>query len=191
MDSDSDQDNLPFAGCAEDFGSSTFNLYYSSPTTLAAISSLLLSTRSLTNPSSNTTAVNFLDLGCGDGRLVIHIAKTLGIKSTGIDFSPASVQEARENAEKEGVSDLCTFTLADFTQWEDISLEYTWVAAYLPNYVLHRLKGVVERWLVQPSKLEPHLFLSVLYKMKGWEQGVLAGKNEALTLWVADKATIE
>ncbi|ORY41226.1 hypothetical protein BCR33DRAFT_767559 [Rhizoclosmatium globosum] len=114
----------------------------------------------------------------------------MGIKSTGIDFSPASIAEAEQLAEEAGVSHLTTFKLADFTQWEDIPLEFTWVAAYLPNYVLPRLKGLVERWLLQSSPLDPNLFLSVLYKMKGWERGILAGKDEAMTLWVADKNTI-
>ena len=46
------------------------------------------------------------DLGSGDGRIVITAAKKFGTRGTGIELLPALVREARENAEKAGVSQL-------------------------------------------------------------------------------------
>lgn len=43
-----------------------------------------------------------IDLGSGDGRIAIAAAKR-GAKALGIDLNPVRVQEARENAKKEGV----------------------------------------------------------------------------------------
>ena len=53
------------------------------------------------------------DLGSGDGRIVITAAKKFGTRGTGIELLPALVREARENAEKAGVSQLARFVEGD------------------------------------------------------------------------------
>ena len=53
------------------------------------------------------------DLGSGDGRIVITAAKKFGTRGTGIELLPALVREARENAEKAGVSQLAKFIEGD------------------------------------------------------------------------------
>ncbi|KAI8608216.1 S-adenosyl-L-methionine-dependent methyltransferase [Chytriomyces sp. MP71] len=192
-------DTLPFSAVAEDFGSSTLNLYYSSPSTLNAISTLLRDTseRLEARLDKGPSALRFLDLGSGDGRLVVHMATHFGIRATGVDFSPASVAEATENARLAGVAHLCDFVLDDFMAWDRIPEEYTWVAAYLPQTVVFRLRDAVERWLKGDGALseggverDSRLFLSVLYEMKGWDRARLAGSDEKMTLWVADKNTV-
>jgi SAM-dependent methyltransferase len=49
-----------------------------------------------------------IDLGCGDGRIVIAAAKR-GAFAHGVDLDPQRIEEAFENAEKEGVSDKVVF----------------------------------------------------------------------------------
>ncbi|MBM3756443.1 MAG: methyltransferase domain-containing protein [Acidobacteria bacterium] len=49
------------------------------------------------------------DLGCGDGRIVVAAAKTFGARGVGIDINPVRIQEANENAKKNGVTDLVRF----------------------------------------------------------------------------------
>jgi ribosomal protein L11 methylase PrmA len=49
------------------------------------------------------------DLGCGDGRILIHAAKKYGTRGVGIDLDPQRVAEAREKAKAEGVSHLLEF----------------------------------------------------------------------------------
>ena len=58
--------------------------------------------------SSRPTRV--LDLGCGPGLYAMRLAG-LGHDCTGIDFSPASIRYAREQAQQAGLS--CTFTHED------------------------------------------------------------------------------
>ena len=54
-----------------------------------------------------------IDLGCGDGRIVVTAAKKYGVKAIGYDIDPKRVAEARENAKKSGVEDRVTIELKD------------------------------------------------------------------------------
>lgn len=45
------------------------------------------------------------DLGCGDGIIVATAAQKYGARAVGIDIDPQRVQEAKERAQKMGVSD--------------------------------------------------------------------------------------
>lgn len=53
-----------------------------------------------------------IDLGSGDGRIVIAAAKR-GAVGHGVDLDPERIAEARENAETEGVSDRIMFMQGD------------------------------------------------------------------------------
>lgn len=53
-----------------------------------------------------------IDLGSGDGRLVISAARR-GIKAHGIEYNPEMVELARRNAQAAGVSGRATFAQAD------------------------------------------------------------------------------
>lgn len=53
------------------------------------------------------------DLGSGDGRIPITAAKRFGTRGVGIDLDPERIKEAKENAEKQGVSDKVTFIEGD------------------------------------------------------------------------------
>jgi hypothetical protein len=44
-----------------------------------------------------------IDLGCGDGRIAIAAAK-LGAKALGVDIDPRRIEDANENAKKEGMT---------------------------------------------------------------------------------------
>ena len=45
-----------------------------------------------------------VDLGSGDGRLVISAARDYGARGLGIEIDPKLVTESRENAQKAGVA---------------------------------------------------------------------------------------
>src|SRR5438445_6904549 len=53
-----------------------------------------------------------IDLGSGDGRTVITVAKR-GAKALGIEYNPEMVELSKRNAAKEGVIDKATFMKAD------------------------------------------------------------------------------
>ena len=50
-----------------------------------------------------------IDLGSGDGRIVVTAAKQLGARGFGVDLNPVRIEESIENAAKAGVSDRVTF----------------------------------------------------------------------------------
>ncbi len=54
-----------------------------------------------------------LDAGCGSGLTACHLAKMMGCKIMGIDINPQMVEKAILRAEKEGVSHLVEFRVAD------------------------------------------------------------------------------
>jgi len=54
-----------------------------------------------------------LDAGCGSGLTACHLAKTIGCKIIGVDISAEMVEKASLRAQKEGVSHLVEFKVAD------------------------------------------------------------------------------
>jgi SAM-dependent methyltransferase len=50
-----------------------------------------------------------VDLGCGDGRILVTAAQRYGAKGLGVDFEAQRIVEAIENAKKAGVSDKVEF----------------------------------------------------------------------------------
>ena len=60
-----------------------------------------------------TTDELVLDAGCGSGLTACHLAKTVGCKIIGVDISSEMIEKAGLRAEKEGVSHLVEFRVAD------------------------------------------------------------------------------
>jgi arsenite methyltransferase len=54
-----------------------------------------------------------LDVGCGVGITPCYVAKAYGSRVVGVDVRQAMVQRARERAQREGVSSLAEFEVAD------------------------------------------------------------------------------
>src|ERR1017187_4450913 len=50
-----------------------------------------------------------IDLGSGDGRIVVTAAKKFGARGFGVDLNPVRIKESVENAAKAGVSDRVAF----------------------------------------------------------------------------------
>jgi len=55
-----------------------------------------------------------MDLGCGDGRVLIHVSKEYGCKGIGIELDEALVKKAEDDAKEERVADLLQFQKKDF-----------------------------------------------------------------------------
>jgi SAM-dependent methyltransferase len=84
-----------------------------------------------------------IDLGSGDGRIVIEAAKR-GARGLGVDLDPSLVKLARENAAKAGVAERARFEVRDIFD-TDLS-EASVVTMYLlPEFnakLLDRLRGL-------------------------------------------------
>jgi len=64
-----------------------------------------------------TPADYLIDLGSGDGRIVITAAKR-GVNAAGIEYNPDMVEFAKKNAAKEGVADKTDFIKADLYEYD-------------------------------------------------------------------------
>ena len=67
----------------------------------------------LAEPKAGETLV---DLGSGDGRIVIEAARRFGTRGLGVEIDPALVARARENARRAGVESLARFEAQDLFQ---------------------------------------------------------------------------
>ncbi len=76
-----------------------------------------------------------IDLGSGDGRIVIEAAKRYGARGLGVDYDPRLVRLATENAAKAGVSGRVSFVEQDIFK-TDFSAASVVTMYLLPEYNL-------------------------------------------------------
>jgi ubiquinone/menaquinone biosynthesis C-methylase UbiE len=69
-----------------------------------------------------------LDIGCGPGWTSVFLAR-MGLEVVGFDLAPDMVTIAERRAEREGVSDRCTFRVADSEEFQ-FAAEYDAVLIY-------------------------------------------------------------
>jgi len=114
-----------------------------------------------------------IDLGCGDGRMVVTAASKYGARGYGVDINPVRVEEANANAKKAGVTDKVSFKIADLFQ-EDIS-KASVMTMYLLNEINLRLRPKILSDLKPGSRVVSHAFT-----MDDWEpdqRDVVENKN--------------
>jgi precorrin-6B methylase 2 len=70
-----------------------------------------------------------IDLGSGDGRIVITAAKKFGTRGFGVDIDPDRIEESNENARRAGVADRVAFYERDL--FETNLAEATVITMYL------------------------------------------------------------
>jgi len=76
-----------------------------------------------------------IDLGSGDGRIVIEAAKRYGARGLGVDYDPRLVKLATDNAARAGVSDHVRFVEQDIFK-TDFSAASVLTMYLLPEYNL-------------------------------------------------------
>ncbi len=101
------------------------------PSTTVAVDEMLR----LANTGPNDLVV---DLGSGDGRMVISAARDYGARGLGIELDPKLVTESRENAKTAGVADRVTFRQGDVLASD--YREATVVTLYLLPNLVEKLK---------------------------------------------------
>ena len=89
------------------------------------------------NMADLTSADYLIDLGSGDGRIVIAAAKK-GINAAGVEYNPDLVEYSKKYAEREGVADKTDFVNADFFEY-DLS-KATVITMFLLPELNRRLK---------------------------------------------------
>ncbi len=128
-----------------------------------------------------------LDLGSGDGRIVITAAKRFGVPGMGVDIDPRLVQLARRNAAREGVAAMTRFEVQDL--FDTDLTQATVITLYLLPDVNELLKPRLQKlkpgtrivshdWGMRDWKPEKEIMIDA----PGKTVGVL--KQSRLSLWV-------
>jgi hypothetical protein len=102
-----------------------------------------------------------IDLGSGDGRIVLTAAKVFGARGFGVDINEKLVKEANESAKIQGVADRANFTIQDLFK-TDISKATVLTMYLLPNTV-NMLKDKLLAELNPGTRI-----LSHDYPLAGW-----------------------
>lgn len=99
------------------------------------------------------------DIGCGDGRMVIHAVKEYGAKKgVGIDINEDLVRECRAHAKVKGVSDQVEFRAQDCQEIKSFA-EADVVLLYLSEALMLKLRPIFKDTLKPGSRIVSHRFL--------------------------------
>jgi ribosomal protein L11 methylase PrmA len=96
-----------------------------------------------------------VDLGSGDGRLVIAAAKR-GARAVGYEINPILVWLSKRNAKRAGVSDRATFYAKDF--WSADLSPYSVVTVFGIGHIMKRLERKLQAELKPSSRVVCNLF---------------------------------
>lgn len=119
-----------------------------------------------------------IDLGCGDGRIVITAAQKFGARGIGVDLNPERIAEAEANAKNAKVEARVKFVEQDLFK-ADIR-EATVVTLYLLPSVNARLKPRLFEQLKPGTRVVSHSF-----DMPDWEpREKVQVDGRTLYLWV-------
>jgi hypothetical protein len=102
-----------------------------------------------------------IDLGSGDGRIVLTAAKVFGARGFGVDINEKLVKEANQAAREQGVADRASFTIQDLFK-TDIRQATVLTMYLLPNTV-NMLKDKLLAELNPGTRI-----LSHDYPLSGW-----------------------
>jgi precorrin-6B methylase 2 len=129
-----------------------------------------------------------VDLGSGDGRIVIAAARDFGARGLGIELDGGLVERSRANAARAGVAGRVSFVRGDVLA-ADISAA-TVVTIYLLPDLMNRLQpGLLNR--LQPgTRIVSHAFTMTGWRPDGRETMRIAGPHpgqgdeSSLYLWI-------
>ena len=124
-----------------------------------------------------------VDLGCGDGRIVIAAVRQFGARGVGYDIDPERISEARRNAERAGVTARTRFVERNLLD-ADIS-EATVVMIYLFPLVVEKLRPKLLSDLAPGTRIVSHTF-----PLRNWrlnQKQVVEGRT--LYLYTVPKRT--
>lgn len=119
-----------------------------------------------------------IDLGCGDGRIVVTAAKQFGARALGYDLDPERLKEANENATKAGVTEQVKFVEKNLFDAEikDASV----VTLYLLPGVNEKLKPRLLAELKPGTRVVSHSF-----EMPDWKPAkTIEVSGRRLHLWI-------
>jgi protein-L-isoaspartate O-methyltransferase len=129
-----------------------------------------------------------MDLGSGDGRIVIAAAQKFGARGVGIELDGALVQKSRDSARRAGVADRVSFLQGDVLA-SDISAASV-VTVYLLPGLINRLQPRFLERLRPGTRIVSHAFAMTGWKPDRRETMRIAkehpgqGDESTLYLWI-------
>ncbi len=104
----------------------------------------------------------FLDLGCGDGRIAVAVAREYGVYSICVELKEGLIERARRRADREGVSHLVEVVQSDL--YEYVLKRVTILYMYLLTSANYTLREKLE------EELKPGaIILSLDFPVPGWQ----------------------
>ncbi len=135
---------------------------------------------------ANTGGDDFvIDLGCGDGRVLITAALKYGARGLGVDVVPFHVAESAENAKSAGVDHLVTFRLQDASS-VDLS-DANVITLYLVEWSTDRLKARIQSQAKPGTRIVSHSFPMTNWEPNKYEEFIDSeGTLHKIYLWVVN-----
>ena len=118
-----------------------------------------------------------MDLGSGDGRILIAAARKFGARGIGVDLDPERIEESNYNAGVEGVSDRVSFQQQDLFSF-DIS-RATVVTMYLLPRVNMKLRERLLHDLRPGTRIVSHDF-----DLEDWQPDQKSTVRKNVFLWI-------
>ena len=97
-----------------------------------------------------------MDLGSGDGRILIAAAKKFGARGIGVDLDPERITESEYNAQEAGVSDRVTFQRVDLFKFDIAPASV--ITMYLLPSVNMKLRSRILQELKPGTRVVSHDF---------------------------------
>lgn len=127
---------------------------------------------------AEVTAEDFvIDLGSGDGRVVIAAVSKFGARGIGVDLDPDRIEESNYNAYLQGVSESVTFQQQDLFKF-DFS-KATVITMYLLPSVNMRLRSRLLNELKPGTRIVSHDF-----DMEDWQPDDKSTVRKNVFLWI-------
>jgi precorrin-6B methylase 2 len=126
------------------------------------------------NLASVTERDFVVDLGSGDGRMVIAAAKR-GARALGIEFEPDMVSLARRNAAAAGVAERARFMQGDMFE-ADFSQATVLALFLLPT----NLRRLAPKFLELPAGTR---IVSNTYRIEGWDEETTSELGDSCASW--------
>jgi len=129
-----------------------------------------------------------MDLGSGDGRIVIAAAERFGARGLGIELDGSLVEKSRENARRAKVADRVSFVQGDVLE-ADLS-QATVVTVYLLPGLINRLQPRFLESLKPGARIVSHAFAMTSWRPDRAETVRLSkphpgqGDESRLYLWI-------
>ncbi|KDM91156.1 SAM-dependent methyltransferase [Photobacterium galatheae] len=134
-----------------------------------------------------------VDIGCGEGELLLRLAKATGAKCLGLDISEACISTAMLKAEQQGLSDLVRFEVADGSKLQltaeyDVAICMGSVHAFATGEAAYPAAlSTMQQWLTPRGQL----LIGEAYWKQSPDQAYLDFMGEPVGIYQSHQGNIE